>query len=87
MGSRLRIGIVFDLLGTAPAGGPPDADAEYEPVETVERPFRVNGFEYEIEEAIRCIALGRVESPAVPHADTLAVLRQVDAMRRTLGVR
>lgn len=58
-----------------------------EPVETVERPFRINGFEYEIEEAIRCIAQGRVESPAVPHADTLAVLRQVDAMRRTLGVR
>jgi predicted dehydrogenase len=40
-----------------------------------------------IEEAIRCIALGRVESPAVPHADTVAVLRRVDAMRRTLGVR
>lgn len=58
-----------------------------EAVETVERPFRVNGFEYEIEEAIRCIGLGLVESPAVPHADTLAVLGQVDAMRRTLGVR
>ncbi len=58
-----------------------------EPVESVERPFRINGFEYEIEEAIRCIALGHVESPAVPHADTVAVLRQVDAMRRTLGVR
>ena len=58
-----------------------------EPVETVERPFRINGFEYEIEEAIRCIALALVESPAVPHADTVAVLRQVDAMRRTLGVR
>lgn len=56
-------------------------------VESVERPFRVNGFEYEIEEAIRCIAQGLVESPAVPHADTVAVLRQVDAMRRTLGVR
>jgi D-alanine-D-alanine ligase len=35
MGSRLRIGIVFDLLGSAPAGGPPDADAEYEPEETI----------------------------------------------------
>jgi D-alanine-D-alanine ligase len=35
MGSRLHIGLVYDLLGSAPAG-PPDADAEYEPVETVE---------------------------------------------------
>ena len=56
-------------------------------VEHIERPFRINGFEYEIEEAIRCIAQGLVESPVVPHADTVAVLRQVDAMRRTLGVR
>lgn len=35
MGSRLRIGLVYDLLGSAPAGAP-DADAEYEPIETVE---------------------------------------------------
>ncbi len=35
MPRRLQIGLVFDLLGSAPAG-PPDADAEYEPIETVE---------------------------------------------------
>jgi len=35
MTRRLRIGLVYDLLGSAP-GGPPDADAEYEPIETVE---------------------------------------------------
>jgi D-alanine-D-alanine ligase len=35
MASRLQIGLVYDLLGSAP-GGPPDADAEYEPIETVE---------------------------------------------------
>ena len=35
MGSLLRIGLVYDLLGSAP-DGPPDADAEYEPIETVE---------------------------------------------------
>jgi D-alanine-D-alanine ligase len=35
MGSPLQIGLVYDLLGSAPAG-PPDADAEYEPIETVE---------------------------------------------------
>jgi predicted dehydrogenase len=58
-----------------------------EPVQQAERTFRVNGFEYEIEEALRCIGLGLVESPAVPHADTIAVLRQIDALRRTLGVR
>src|SRR5262245_16706542 len=35
MAARLQIGLVYDLLGSAP-GGPPDADAEYEPIETVE---------------------------------------------------
>ena len=35
MVSPRRIGLVYDLLGSAPAG-PPDADAEYEPIETVE---------------------------------------------------
>lgn len=35
MSARLRIGLVFDLLGSAPPGGPPDADAEYEPEATV----------------------------------------------------
>ena len=32
---RRKIGLVYDLLGSAP-GGPPDTDAEYEPVETIE---------------------------------------------------
>jgi D-alanine-D-alanine ligase len=39
MKRRLRIGLVYDLLGSAPAGPPPaplDWDAEYEPIETVE---------------------------------------------------
>jgi len=35
MGSPLQIGLVYDLLGSAPAG-PPDGDAEYEPIATVE---------------------------------------------------
>ena len=35
MGSARSIGLVYDLLGSAPAG-PPDADAEFEPIETVE---------------------------------------------------
>lgn len=35
--ARPRVGLVYDLLGTAPGGpeAPPDADAEYEPEDTV----------------------------------------------------
>ena len=58
-----------------------------EPVQRQQCPFACNGFEYEIAEAMRCIAAGAIESPAVPHADTLATLRLIDALRARLGVR
>lgn len=48
---------------------------------------RCNGFEYEIEEAQRCIRAGLIESPAMPHADTLATLGWMDEIRAQLGVR
>lgn len=55
--------------------------------ETVERPFRVNGFEYEVEEAMRCIRAGLTESPLMPLSETLAVVELMDAMRARIGVR
>ncbi len=54
--------------------------------QTVHAPFRVNGFEYEIEEAMRCIRAGLVESPALPHAESLATVELIDAMRVRIGV-
>ena len=53
----------------------------------VQEPFRVNGFEYEIEEAQRCIRDGLLESPHLTHADTLATLGWMDEIRRQVGVR
>jgi predicted dehydrogenase len=52
-----------------------------------QEPFRVNGFEYEIEEAQRCISAGLIESPRMTHEDTLATLRWMDEIRRQVGVR
>lgn len=49
-------------------------------------PMRINGFEGEIEAAMHGIRLGQVESPHLPHADTLAVLRWMDTLRQQLGV-
>jgi predicted dehydrogenase len=54
---------------------------------TVEQSFRVNGFEYEIEEAMRCIRAGLAESPLLPTAESLAVVELMDAMRARIGVR
>jgi len=58
-----------------------------EPAQTVEAPFRVNGFEYEIEEAMRCIRASLAESPGLPPAESLAVVELMDAMRARIGVR
>lgn len=55
--------------------------------ETVHAPFAINGFEYEIEEAMRCARAGLVESPVMPHAETLATLGWMDTIRARLGVR
>jgi predicted dehydrogenase len=54
---------------------------------TVEAPFRINGFEYEIEEAMRCIKAGLAHSAALPPAESLAVVELMDAMRARIGVR
>jgi len=53
----------------------------------VERPFGINGFEYEIAEAVRCIRAGLAESPLMPHAETIATLRWMDALRAQIGLR
>lgn len=43
----------------------------------------VNGFVYEVEEAMRCIRAGLPESPAVPHDLTIRFAGLLDAIRQT----
>ncbi|MBK6472084.1 MAG: Gfo/Idh/MocA family oxidoreductase [Betaproteobacteria bacterium] len=52
-----------------------------------EAPFRINGFEGEVEEAMHCIGAGQLESPRMPHAETLALARWNHEVLRQLGVR
>lgn len=44
------------------------------------------GFEYEIREFHRCLREGLIESPAMPLADTLGVMRTADALRNLWGM-
>lgn len=55
--------------------------------EALEAPFAINGFEYEIEEAMRCVRAGLLQSPQMPHAETLALVAWMDELRRQVGVR
>jgi predicted dehydrogenase len=56
------------------------------PDERVATPHRHNGFEYQIEEAQRCIRAGWQESPGMTHAHSLAALELMDQMRAQMGV-
>lgn len=48
--------------------------------------FAGNGLRFEVAEAERCIAEGRVQSPLRPHSDTLEVMEWLDAIRNRVGV-
>ena len=58
-----------------------------EHVETISVPYEGLGYVHEILEVHRCLGLGLTESPLVPLADTLAVMRTLDAVRAQIGVR
>ena len=45
------------------------------------------GYLHEVEEVHRCLREGLLESPLVPHADTVAIMTILESARRELGVR
>jgi predicted dehydrogenase len=49
-------------------------------------PFEINGFEYQLHEAARCIRAGLTESPQMPLAESLALAEWLDEARRRVGV-
>jgi predicted dehydrogenase len=44
------------------------------------------GYQPEIEEVERCLRAGLMESPLIPHADTIAILEILDGARAAVGV-
>jgi len=61
-------------------------DAEPRRIEGSE-PIVGGGMAHEAIEFQRCLAEGLLESPLVPHAQTLTIMRQMDALRAQVGVR
>lgn len=60
----------------------------YELVERYTKPDdMVNGYEYQVIECRRCIEEGLLESPMMPHEETLSIMKQMDELRREWGVR
>jgi hypothetical protein len=54
--------------------------------EVVSMPIPGTGYQYEAEEAQRCLRAGELESPLVPHAITLEIMGLLDDIRAKIGV-
>jgi predicted dehydrogenase len=57
-----------------------------EEVQEVAAPFDGWGYHFEAAEVGRCLRAGLLESPLVPHASTLDVMRTLDNLRASIGV-
>ena len=69
------------------AGSTNDASGYDEPFEIRgTEPVLGRGYAHEVAEVDRCIRAGLRESPLVPHAQTLAIMAQLDDVRRQVGV-
>ena len=60
-----------------------DGEAPY----TIERPFDVNGYEYEIREAMACVAAGKTQSDIMTPEQSVAVMEIMDEIREQNGFR
>lgn len=51
------------------------------------RPEQINGYEYEVQACVQAIRAGKTECEAMPHAETLRVMKLLDAARKQWGMR
>ena len=68
----------------------PEVIEVYRNYELVERHVKpddmVNGYEYQVLECMRCIREGLLESPMMPHEETISIMKQMDELRKEWGV-
>jgi predicted dehydrogenase len=57
------------------------------PAQTWTEPMIGTGLAHEALEVVRCLRNGELESPLVPLAETVALMRQMDEIRQQVGVR
>ena len=62
-------------------------DKDRKLIREVKVPEQISGYEYEITETISCIKEGRLECPSMPHAETLRMMRVMDELRTSWGMK
>ena len=61
--------------------------SNFETEKTTTKRFAATGFEYETQDAMASIRAGLIEDPKMPHADTLANMQLMDAIRAKIGLK
>lgn len=61
-------------------------DSNHSLVRTYRAPQQITGFEYQVQACIDAIAQGKVETPYMPHSETLKVMHIMDDLRQSWGV-
>jgi predicted dehydrogenase len=54
--------------------------------EVIDLPFEGNGYNYEAEEVMRCLRVGKLESETMPLDETLAIMQTLDRIRAPWGI-
>ncbi len=61
-------------------------DNAYNKLRSYKRPKQKTGYEYEVKACLKALKEGWLECPEMPHAETLRMMRLMDAVRRRMGV-
>ena len=61
-------------------------DGNYDVVAVYRAPQCITGYEYQVYASIEAIEKGWLESPYMPHDETLRIMRQMDELRKAWGV-
>lgn len=62
-------------------------DDKHKKIASYKRPKQISGYEYEVKASLEAIEKGWLEYPDIPHAETLRIMKQMDEIRASLGVR
>lgn len=61
-------------------------DEDYRLKATYDCPPQITGYEYQVYASIEAMNNGWLESPYMPHAETLRIMQQMDALRKEWGI-
>lgn len=65
-----------------------DVYRNYELIESYSKPYdMINGYEYQVFECKRCLDNNLLESPLMPHDETISIMEQMDELRKIWGVK